>query len=145
MHNQNRWAKFSRGILQSFLICFLRRKKCQILQLPQHKMVHASRKNAKSREKCNISCICRTHLSSKIRHLNLQNRDYTCVVSFFFYLSTIVAQLLFDLIKHAVAHFASFLSPFCWCYPFCVFKTLHLLIFSIQEKHICMEKYGKET
>ena len=32
--------------------------------------------------------------------------------SFSCYLSTIVAQLLFDFIKHAVAHFASFIAPF---------------------------------
>ena len=51
----------------------------------------------------------------------------SCV--FFCYFSTNVAQLLFDFIKHAVAHFSPFLAHFLWCWPFCVFKKLNLVDF----------------
>ena len=57
-------------------------------------------------------CICRTHLSKEIRHLNWQNRYRACAVLFFCYFSTTVTQLLIDFIKHAVAHFPPFLAPF---------------------------------
>ena len=40
----------------------------------------------------------------------MQNRDYACAMLFFCYLSTTVAQLLFDFTKHAVAHFAPILA-----------------------------------
>ena len=40
-----------------------------------------------------------------------------------------VAQLLFDFIKHAVAHFAPFLAPFLLVFAFCVFKILKFVDF----------------
>ena len=56
-------------------------------------MMYISGNSAKNWEKCNISCICSTHLSREIRHSNLQNRKCACAVLFLFfcYLSTTVA------------------------------------------------------
>ena len=47
----------------------------------------------------------------------------------FYYLSTTVAQLLFDVMKHAVAHFAPFLAPFLLALVFCVFKIIKFVDF----------------
>ena len=64
-------------------------------------MVHIIWKSERNWEKCNISWICRTHLSREIRHSNSQISDCAWAVLFFCYFTT-VAQLLFDVIKHAV-------------------------------------------
>ena len=53
--------------------------------------------------------------------------DCACAVLFSPYLSTTVALLLFDVIKHAVAHFAPFLIPF----------LLVLTILCFQDNKIC--------
>ena len=89
MHNQNPSAKFPGGHFTCLLhMSPLWKKKCQILLLPQHRMMHISGKNARNWERCNSSCICRTHLSREIRHWNKQNRDCACAVLFFCHLST---------------------------------------------------------
>ena len=104
------------------------KKNFQILLLPKHRMVHIIGKNARTWEKCNISFIGRTHLSREIRHLNLQNRECTCPVLFSATCPiTFKAQLLFDFIKHEVAHFAPFLAPF----------LLVLAILWFQDTKIC--------
>ena len=97
--------------LHFFLICFLhRRKDIKFLLLPQHRMVHISAwKECKKLRKCNISCISRTCLSREIKHSNLQNTDCACAVCFLLIPMT-VTQLLFDFIKHEVAHFTPFLA-----------------------------------
>ena len=77
--------------------------------------------------KCNISCICRTHLSREIRHSSVQNTDCACGVLFFCCLPSTVPRLLLDFIKQAAAHFAPFLAPF----------LLVLTILCFQDAKIC--------
>ena len=75
----------------------------------------------------NISWICRTCLSRETRRSSSQIKECACTVLFYCYLSTTVAQLLFGVIKHAVAHFAPFLAPF----------LLVLTILCFQDTKIC--------
>ena len=54
-----------------------------------------------------------------------------------------VAQLLYDFIKHAVVHFAPFLTPFLLVLAFCVFKKTKFVDFShLREIY---EEVWKET
>ena len=116
IHNQNPWAKFSRGHF-TFLphVCFIEKNVqfyyCHSIEwCILVERVRKTEKNATFPGSVNL--ICRTHLSREIRHSNSQICNCACAVLFFWYLSTTLAQLLSDVIKHAVAHFAPFLAPF---------------------------------
>ena len=69
----------------------------------------------------------------------------TCAVLFFCYLSTTVTQLLFDFIKHAVAHFDPFLVPFLLVSAILCFQDTQICLFFPYKKNIwrCMEKKHK--
>ena len=62
--------------------------------------------------------------------------DCTCAVLFFFHLSTTVAQLLFDFIKHAVAHCAPFLAPFLLVLTILCFQDIKICSFLPYKKNI---------
>ena len=61
-HSKDTYGKVWKGnvktLLEIFAQCY---RLCivQILLLPQQRLVHVSRKNARNLEKCNISSICR--------------------------------------------------------------------------------------
>ena len=71
-------------------------EKCQILLLPQHRMVHISERIRETEKNATFP--------SSVKHICQEKQDT---------FNATVTQLLFDFPKHAVAHFAPFLAPFC--------------------------------
>ena len=83
------------GHFTFFLICFLYRKKCQILLLPQHRIVHISEKTERTKKSAkfpgSVGHICQEKQDIQIRELA------TAHAQFFGYLSTTVAQFTYYL------------------------------------------------
>ena len=83
----------------SFLYVSLEGKKCQILQSPQHRMVHISRKNAKPEKNSTFS--------TSVGQLTKQ-----CLYTCSFFSATFQDCKLDHYFKHAAAQFTPFLAPF---------------------------------
>ena len=143
--NKNQYPAKSKSLSKIFYEAFyiasssvsLDGKKCQILLLPHHRMVHISRKIREAEKMQHF-----LHLYDKSTKRNITIK-FARAGLFSCHLSKTLTQLLSDFIKHAVDHFASFLTPFLLVSTILCFQATAFVDFLIYKK-IAVEKLWKK-